>query len=74
MPSAKLSSICREKGVLILAGGLSYHNLGDFQGFSVPNPATQGFHEAIIDALQKTDVITSHLRPRCAVLITYIGH
>ena len=56
LPSAKLNAICREKGALILAVGLGDYNLGDFQGLSVAYPAIPESHEAIIRALQKTDV------------------
>ena len=64
-PGAKLNAICREKGVLTLAVGLGYYNLGDFQGLSVPYPATPESHEAIIGALQKTDVRLSVRPPLC---------
>ena len=57
----KLNYASREKGVLILAGGLSYHNLGDFAGFTTATPANQEFHDAIISALQKIDVRSSYL-------------
>jgi aromatic ring-opening dioxygenase catalytic subunit (LigB family) len=52
---------CRERGVLILAGRLSYHNLGDFAGFDTATPANQEFHDAIISTLQKTNVRSSHI-------------
>jgi aromatic ring-opening dioxygenase catalytic subunit (LigB family) len=63
LPSPELNDVCRENGVLILAGGLSFHNLGDFPGFAAPTPANQAFHDAILSALQKTDVRGFHCRP-----------
>jgi hypothetical protein len=51
---------CRDRGILIPAGGLSYSNLGAFAGWATATPANQEFHDAIISASQKTDVGSSH--------------
>jgi aromatic ring-opening dioxygenase catalytic subunit (LigB family) len=44
--------------ILILSGGLTYHNLGDFAGFAeqTAQPNHKAFHNAIISALQVEEV------------------
>jgi hypothetical protein len=44
--------------ILILSGGLTYHNLGDFSGFvkQTAQPNHNAFHNAIISALQIEEV------------------
>ena len=48
----------REEQILVLAGGLTVHNLRDFSGFSedTAKPQYHAFDSAILDAVMKTDV------------------
>lgn len=47
----------RSQKILVLSGGLTFHNLRDFSGFNLETakPAQKDFHNAILSALQISD-------------------
>lgn len=64
----------RKEGYLILSGGLTYHNLGDFTGFSesTAQPVHKEFHQAILDAVIQPKVSTIHDTPSQSNVLWYL--
>ncbi|KAJ6620331.1 Extradiol ring-cleavage dioxygenase, class III enzyme, subunit B [Mycena sp. CBHHK59/15] len=49
----------REEGILVLSGGLVYHNLRDFSGFAphLANPAAKAFDKAVLASVAVSDAV-----------------
>ncbi|CAG8599505.1 6484_t:CDS:10 [Acaulospora colombiana] len=63
----------RSQKILVLSGGLTFHNLRDFSGFNLDTakPALKDFHNAILSALQISDV-SDGVSVLCSPNLTWI--